>query len=123
MRSVIGSTMVMQDGRPRLSLGTPGNVHCTVPQVLSSLLDFASDPYDAAVLPRMLPMRDDYTVDIEARVPDAVARDLARLGAKLAPRPPFDLHMGSFQQAWRDPETHLLSASTDPRRAGEAGGI
>jgi gamma-glutamyltranspeptidase/glutathione hydrolase len=123
MRSVISSTMVLHEGRPRLSLGSPGNVHCTVPQLLCSLLDFPNDPYDAAVLPRMLPMRDDYTVDIEARVPEAVARDIARLGARLAPRPPFDLHMGSFQQAWRDPETGLMSASTDPRRAGEAGGL
>jgi hypothetical protein len=31
--------------------------------------------------------------------------------------------MGSYQQAWRDPKTGLLSASTDPRRAGKAGGI
>jgi hypothetical protein len=30
--------------------------------------------------------------------------------------------MGSYQQAWRDPVTGLLSASTDPRRAGVAGG-
>ncbi len=123
MRSVISSTMVLHDGRPGLSLGSPGNIHCTVPQVLSSLLDFGRDPYDAAVLPRLLPMRDDYTVDIEARVPEALARDLAKLGARLAPRPPFDFHMGCFQQAWRDPGTGLLGAGTDPRRAGEAGGL
>jgi hypothetical protein len=38
------------------------------------------------------------------------------------PRPAFDVPMGSYQQAWRDPVTGLLSASTDPRRAGVAGG-
>ena len=54
---------------------------------------------------------------------EAHLRDLAKLGAKLAPRPPFDHHMGSYQQAWRDEQTGLLSASTDPRRAGEAGGF
>ena len=32
-------------------------------------------------------------------------------------------HMGSFQQAWRDPGTGLLNAGTDPRRAGMAGGL
>ena len=123
MRSVISSTMVMKEGRPWLSLGSPGNIHCTVPQVLSNVLDYPNDPYDAAVLPRMLPMREDYTIDIEARIPEPVLRDLARLGAKLAPRPPFDHHMGSYQQAWRDERTGLLSASTDPRRTGEAGGF
>jgi gamma-glutamyltranspeptidase/glutathione hydrolase len=91
--------------------------------MLSNVLDYPNDPYDAAVLPRMLPMREDYTIDIEARIPEPVLRDLARLGVKLAPRPPFDHHMGSYQQAWRDARTGLLSASTDPRRTGEAGGF
>src|SRR5262249_38754441 len=34
MRSVIGNTIVLKDGKPVWSLGSPGNVHCTVPQVL-----------------------------------------------------------------------------------------
>ena len=113
----------MKDGKPMLSLGTPGNVHCTIPQMLSTILDFGKDPYDATVLPRMLPMRDDYTVEIENRIPEKVLRDLVKMGAKLKPLPPYDFHMGSFQQAWRDKQTGLLSAATDPRRAGQAGGI
>jgi gamma-glutamyltranspeptidase/glutathione hydrolase len=52
-----------------------------------------------------------------------VVRDLAKIGAKASPLPPYDFHMGSYQQAWRDPKTGLLGASTDPRRAGKAGGI
>lgn len=123
MRSVIGNTIVLKDGRPILSMGTPGNVHCTIPQMLSSILDFGKDPYEAAVLPRMLPMRADYTVEIETRIPERVLRDLVKLGAKLKPLPPYDFHMGSFQQAWRDPDTALLNAATDPRRAGLAGGL
>jgi gamma-glutamyltranspeptidase/glutathione hydrolase len=123
MRSVMGNTIVLKEGKPVLSMGTPGNVHCTIPQVLSSVLDYGKDPYEAAVLPRMLPMHDDYTVEIETRLPERVLRDLVKMGAKLKPLPPYDFHMGSFQQAWRDPNTGLLSASSDPRRAGVAGGI
>jgi gamma-glutamyltranspeptidase/glutathione hydrolase len=123
MRSVMSNTMVLKDGKPVLSLGSPGNVHCTVPQMLSNVLDYTYDPYEAAVLPRMLPMRDDNTIEIETRISERVLRDLARIGAKLSPLPPYDFHMGSYQQAWRDPGTGLLSASTDPRRAGRAGGI
>jgi gamma-glutamyltranspeptidase/glutathione hydrolase len=123
MRSVMGNTIVLKDGKPVLSMGTPGNVHCTIPQVLSSVLDYGKDPYDAAVLPRMLPMHDDYTIEIEARLPERLLRDLVKMGAKLKPLPPYDFHMGSFQQAWRDPKNGLLSASSDPRRAGVAGGI
>jgi hypothetical protein len=37
--------------------------------------------------------------------------------------PPYDFHEGSFQQGWRDPATGLLSAASDPRRAGVASGL
>lgn len=48
MRSILSNTMVLRNGKPWLSLGSPGNVHCTVPQVLSNILDFGMDPYAAA---------------------------------------------------------------------------
>jgi gamma-glutamyltranspeptidase / glutathione hydrolase len=123
MRSVMSNTLVLKDGKPYLSLGSPGNVHCTVPQMISNVLDYNYQPYEAAVLPRMLPMRDDSTIEIEARIPERVLKDLAKLGAKLSPLPPYDFHMGSYQQAWRDAGSGLLNASTDPRRAGRAGGL
>jgi gamma-glutamyltranspeptidase / glutathione hydrolase len=123
MRTVKSNTMIFRDGKPIHSLGSPGNIHCTVPQMISNVLDYKYDPYEAAVLPRMLPMRDDFIIEIETRIPERVVRDLARIGGKLSPLPPYDLNMGSYQQAWRDPATGLLSASTDPRRGGKAGGI
>jgi len=123
IRCVLGNTIVLKGGKPYLSMGTPGNVHCTIPQMLSSVLDYGKDPYEAATLPRMLPMRDDYTVEIESRIAPRVLRDLMKLGVKLYPLPPYQYQMGSFQQAWRDSDTGLLSASTDPRRAGKAGGF
>jgi gamma-glutamyltranspeptidase / glutathione hydrolase len=123
MRSVMGSTIVMKDGKPFLSMGTPGNVHCTIPQMLSAILDHKREPYDATVLPRLSPMTHDYTIEIENRIPLTVLENLVKLGAKLKPLPPYDFHMGSFQQAWRDPQTGLLNAATDPRRAGKAGGF
>ena len=121
MRSVMSNTIIMKDGKPVRSMGSPGNVHCTVPQMISNALDYAYEPYEAAVLPRMLPMHDDYTIEIESRIPEKVLRDLAKLGAKLRPLPPYDFHMGSYQQAWRD--AGGLNASTDPRRGGRAGGL
>lgn len=62
-------------------------------------------------------------IEIETRIPEQVIRGMARLDAKLSPLPPYDFHMGSYQQAWRDPATGLFNASTDPRRAGRAGGV
>ena len=123
IRCVMSNTIVLRDGRPWLSMGSPGNVYCTVPQMLSNVLDYTFQPYDAAVLPRMLPMGDDYGISIEARIPTKVVQDLAKLGATLRPLPPYHVPMGSYQQAWRDPGTGRLSASSDPRRAGQAGGL
>ena len=123
MRTVKSSTIIFKDGRPMHSLGSPGNIPFTVPQMISNVLDYNYDPYAAAVLPRMRPMRDDFIIEIETRIPEHVARNLAKIGGKLSPLPPYDLNMGSYQQAWRDPQTGLLSASTDPRRGGKAGGI
>jgi gamma-glutamyltranspeptidase/glutathione hydrolase len=123
LRLCIGNTIVLKDGKPWLSMGTPGNVHVTIPQVLSNVLDFGMEPAEAAEQPRMLALRDDYTLDIESRLPAEVVAGLARLGITLNPQPEWDYHMGSFHMSWRDPVTGLLSASADARRAGMAGGL
>ena len=122
-RLPIGNTIVLKDGAPWLSLGTPGNVHVTIPQVLSNVLDFGMEPPEAADQPRMLSLRDDYTLEIESRLPADVVAGLARRGISVSPLPEWDYHMGSFHMSWRDPKTGLLCASADARRAGQAGGL
>ena len=119
MRSVIGNTIVLRDGKPVVSLGTPGNVHCTVPQVLSNILDYGMDPYTAEDQPRMLPLEDDYKVKIESRIPEKTVRELARLGVVIDPLPRYDYHMGSYQMSWRA-DDGTLRGSAGPRRAGLA---
>jgi gamma-glutamyltranspeptidase/glutathione hydrolase len=123
MREMIGNTLVLKDGQPWLSLGTPGNVHCTMPQVLSNLLDYGMDPYEAIDVPRLLPLTDDYKLAIESRIPESVVKGLAQMGVLVKPLPTYDYHMGSFQMAWRDEKTGLMSATSDPRRAGNADGF
>ncbi|HEX9889083.1 MAG TPA: gamma-glutamyltransferase, partial [Nitriliruptorales bacterium] len=123
MRSTIGNTMVFADGAPVFQLGTPGNVHCTVPQVLSYWHNHGLDPYEAASMPRVLPLSANGTVTVEDRVPDAEQEALGRLGLKLRALPYWDYHMGSFQMCYRDRETGELCATADPRRCGVAGGI
>ena len=122
-RSIIGSTMVLREGRPWLALGTPGNVYGTIPQVLSSVLDYGMDPYEAAVQPRMDPLRDDYVLEIEGRIPIHVTADLAKMGIQIQTLPMYDYNMGSFQMCWRDAKTGRMNTCTDPRRAGKADGF
>jgi gamma-glutamyltranspeptidase/glutathione hydrolase len=123
LRCVIGNTIVLKDGKPVLSLGSPGNVHVTVPQVLSNVLDFGMEPPDAAIAPRMLSLRDDYTLEVESRLGEGVVAGLAKMGITVNALPEYDYHMGSYQMSWRDEKTGLVNSCTDPRRAGLAGGF
>jgi gamma-glutamyltranspeptidase/glutathione hydrolase len=119
MRSVMSNTIVLRDGTPWLSLGSPGNVHCTVPQVLSNALDYKMDPYVAEDTPRMLPLEDEYKVGVESRLPEAVVTGMAQKGILVKPLPRYDYHMGSYQMSWRTPDG-MLRGSVGPRRAGKA---
>ena len=119
IRSVMGNTMVLKDGKPWLTLGSPGNVYCTVPQVLSNIVDFGMDPYEAEDAPRMLPMQPDYTVGVESRIDQTLVAGLARLGVQVKPLPRYDYHMGSYQMSWRADDGTLRSTA-GPRRAGAA---
>jgi gamma-glutamyltranspeptidase/glutathione hydrolase len=122
-RCVIGNTLVLKDGRPVFSAGSPGNIHCTLPQVLAYLLDFKLDPYVAVDAPRMLPMSESRTVVIEDRLAKGVVEDLHKLGVRVEALAGYDWHMGSFSVIARDEATDTLTAVADPRRCAVADGI
>jgi gamma-glutamyltranspeptidase/glutathione hydrolase len=81
------------------------------------------DPYDACDAPRLAPIREDYTIEVESRVPPSVLSGLVKLGAQVRTLQMYDYHMGSFQMCWRDQHTGLLNTCADPRRAGHADGF
>lgn len=122
-RSIIGSTIILHNGHPCLALGTPGNVYGTMPQVISNILDYGMEPYEAVSLPRMEPLRDDYVLEIESRIPSEVVKGMAKLGVQLRPMPMYNYNMGSFQICWKDLKTGQLNCCADPRRAGKADGL
>lgn len=122
MRSVIGNTIALKNGKPVFSLGTPGEVHCTIPQVLANLINREMEYVAAIEAPRMFPLGDDYSLRIESRLPSETTKRLTALGFRLEPELEYDPHMGSFQVAWRE-ESGLLGASADLRRCGVADGI
>jgi gamma-glutamyltranspeptidase/glutathione hydrolase len=93
----------------------------TTPQLLSNILDFGMDPYEACVVARMNPLSDDYFVPIESRIPESVVAGLVKMGIKVRPLPPYS--QGSFQICWRDEKTDLLNGCTDPRGGGKADGF
>jgi len=102
-RCVIGNTMVFQGGKPMISLGSPGNVHCTVPQVLTYLLDYRFDPYRAADAIRMLPLAEDGSVTIEDRVSGATVDQLRSWGVQVRAVGQYDWHMARSRCAFGIP--------------------
>ncbi|MGH6613353.1 gamma-glutamyltransferase [Sphingomonas sp.] len=122
-RCIIGNTLVLKDGKPVFSAGSPGNIHCTLPQVLAYLLDFKLDPYAAVDAPRMLPMTESRTVVIEDRLSEGVVEDLHKLGVRVGVVSGYDCHMGSFSVIARDEATGTLTAVADPRRMAVADGV
>src|SRR3546814_16538658 len=82
-RGIIGNTLVLKDGKPVFSAGSPGNIHCTLPQVLTYLLDFKLDPYAAVDAPRMLPMSDGQLVAIEVGLAPGGVEDIHTLGVRV----------------------------------------
>jgi gamma-glutamyltranspeptidase/glutathione hydrolase len=122
-RCIIGNTLVLKNGRPVFSAGSPGNIHATLPQVLAYLLDFKLDPYAAVDAPRMLPMTESRTVVIEDRLKEGAVEDLHKLGVRVGVVAGYDYHMGSYSVIARDEETGTLTAIADPRRTAVADGI
>lgn len=122
MRGPMGNTFVLKDGKPWLSLGTPGSVWDTVVQVLMNILDYGMDPYQADDAPRLLAMTDDYQVPVESRLSEEMIDGIAGLGLLADPLQGYDWHLGSFQMSWRD-DDGLLHGSCGPRRIGKATAI
>jgi gamma-glutamyltranspeptidase/glutathione hydrolase len=120
MRTTLGNTMVFKGGEPFLQLGASGALHCSIPQVLSYILDHGLAPNAAVEQVRLLPLTDDYTLPIEARVAPDVVLKLAGLGIKTAFLRHWDTYLGSFQLCWRDHGNGALSAYADPRFTGVA---
>ncbi|UAK23774.1 gamma-glutamyltransferase family protein [Sphingomonas nostoxanthinifaciens] len=123
LRTIVGNTFVLRDGAPAYALGTPGNVFCTIPQVLVNLLDWRMTPEAAIAAPRMLELGEDGALTIEDRIDADAIAGLARMGVPTGVLPPWDWHMGSFQMCYRDAQTGRLGAVADPRRTGVAGGL
>jgi gamma-glutamyltranspeptidase/glutathione hydrolase len=122
-RSMMGNTLVLKDGEPVFSLGTPGRPNYAVCQVLTNYVLYGMSPVEAVDELRILPLSEDGTIVGEDRFPAEAVRGLEALGVPVRVTPAWDWHMGSFQVCWTDPGTGLVNAYADPRRCGTAGGV
>jgi gamma-glutamyltranspeptidase/glutathione hydrolase len=120
--SSMSPTIVEQDGRPVLVLGSPGGprITTTVLQTMLNIIDFGLSPADAVAAPRV---HHQWLPDILSYERGGIAVEtvaaLAERGHRLAERPPW----GAVELIAIGPDGRLLGVN-DPRRpAGAAVGF
>ncbi len=123
----VTGVFVARDGKPWLSLGTPGFPPQPVTEVLVNILDFGMHPKEAAAAPRfwafLYRQTDRRLLRIESRISESVRNGMARSGIQLEELGDYNWHTGSMQIVWRDAATGRIHGVSDPRRLGHAEGF
>lgn len=120
--SSITPTIVLKDGKPFMTLGTPGGprIITTVAQIIINVVDFKMDLQSAILDPRMhtanMP-----AAQIEQPIDEATVNELMAWGHKLNLRPERNAYFGGAQGIMILPDGSLHGAA-DNRRLGQAFG-
>lgn len=124
-RRVVSSfppTIVARDGKPELTLGSPGLAARAVAFALINLLGYDMTLEEAIDAPRFYGAQSGTTMLIESRFPPALIEELrARFGVVTASAPPHYSGMGSVQAIQLRRDGSLIGIA-DPRRVGTAAG-
>ncbi len=120
--SSMSPSIVLKDGKPFLSLGTPGatRIITTLPQIFINIVDYGMDLQQAINAPRIHCMTGD--VFMESRIPKETQEALKAKGHKISVRGEMDLYFGGAQGIMVDGQTGRLYGGADPRRDGFAKG-
>lgn len=117
----VSACLAFREGQPWLAVGAPGGhgIVSGVVQTISNLVDFGLGPLEAVSAPRI--HCEGPAVELEARVPRAVAARLAAQGHTVRHSPySFDFFAGRPHVVLRDPATGRMSGAADPRSGGMA---
>jgi gamma-glutamyltranspeptidase/glutathione hydrolase len=120
--SSMAPTLVLKDGKPFLTIGTPGatRIISALPQILMNIIDHKMDIQSAIEAPRIHAMTRE--IFLESRIPQDVRAALTALGHPLQVRGEMDLYFGGAQGIMIAPNG-VLFGGADPRRDGFAKGL
>lgn len=119
--SSMSPTLLLKDGKPFATLGSPGGkrILSTVAMLISDLVDFDMDIQSAINTPR-INNYENGPLKIESRIPVEVQNELSQMGHKLIIKKDYDLYFGGAQGVVIDQKSGLLHGGADPRRDGKA---
>ncbi len=125
MRTTIAPTIIAQDGRPFVTMGTPGagRIISTMVILAVNLLDYHMGVQEAIESPRFYARDTEKNLSIEARVPKETQNWLKSIGYSIKEYPDFDLFFGGAQAIVVDLETGVMHGGADPRRDGAVFGF
>ena len=121
--SSMSPTLVLKDGKPFATIGSPGGkrIISTVALLISNLIDYDLDIQTAIYAPR-INNYENGPLKIEARIPMDVQNALTEKGHELVVKKDFDLYFGGAQGVVIDQKTGEMHGGADPRRDGQAVG-
>ena len=120
--SSMSPTLVLKDGKPFLSFGSPGatRIITALSQILVNVIDHKMNLQEAINAPRIHCMTGE--IFMESRIPKDVQQALINKGHKLSVRKEMDLYFGGAQGVMIDLKSGTLFGAADPRRDGMARG-
>jgi len=120
--SSMAPTLVLREGRPFMTVGSPGatRIISALALIIMNIVDYKMDIQSAIEAPRIHAMTRD--VFVEGRIPPDVRAALAAMGHPIVLRGPMDLYFGGAQGIVMAPNG-VLFGGADPRRDGFAKGF
>ncbi|MCF6270193.1 MAG: gamma-glutamyltransferase, partial [Melioribacteraceae bacterium] len=120
--SSIAPTLILKDGKPFLTIGTPGGSRIigALAQIIMNIIDFNMGIDDAIEAPRIHTSKK--ILHVEGRIEEQVINELEKLGHKVKVHPDFDNYFGGAQGILIDAKTKELRGGADSRRDGVAVG-
>lgn len=121
--SSMSPTLLLKDGEPVLTIGSPGGkrIITTVAFLISNLIDYDMDIQAAINAPRV----NNYEsgpLKMESRISLDVRKALEQKGHTLVIKKEFDLYFGGAQGIVIDQDSGEMHGGADPRRDGRAVG-
>jgi len=118
--SSIAPTILLKDGKPFLTIGTPGGSRIigALAQIIINIIDFDMSIDEAIEAPRIHSYKN--TLHLEARIPEEIQIELKSWGHHLKIHSDYDNYFGGAQGIIVDNKTGKLCGGADSRRDGVA---